>query len=112
MLCKKVTGPMIEKIADFYSQRLRIDLAPASILADLSPQNETYCFAAERGGFVVCVAQGEPQESVYISLAEQIFDHLSEAQELVEILRSAHPTAAFFDFVTYPAGGEPLTKAP
>lgn len=49
---------MIEKIADFYSQRLRIDLAPASILADLSPQNETYCFAAERGGFVVCVAQG------------------------------------------------------
>ncbi|MFG6532155.1 MULTISPECIES: hypothetical protein [unclassified Sulfitobacter] len=52
---------MFKKIANFYSQNLRIDLAPASILADLSPENETYRSAAERGDFVVCVAQGEPQ---------------------------------------------------
>ena len=102
---------MFKKIANFYSQNLRIDLVPASILADLSPENETYRSAAERGDFVVCVAQGEPQESVYISLAEQIFSQLSEARDLFESLRSAYPAAAFFDFVAYPAGGERPPKS-
>ena len=105
VLCKKVPSPVFKKIANFYSQSLRIDLVPASLLAELSPDNETYRSAA-RGDFVVCVAQGEPQESVYISLAEQIFSQLSEARDLFERLHAAHPTAAFFDFVADPAGGE------
>ncbi|WPZ31840.1 hypothetical protein T8A63_20365 (plasmid) [Sulfitobacter sp. OXR-159] len=101
---------MFKKIANFYSQSLRIDLVPASLLAELSPDNETYRFAAERGDFVVCVAQGEPQESVYIALAEQIFSQLSEARNLFERLHAAHPAAAFFDFVADPAGGEAFKK--
>ena len=110
ILCKKVPGPVFKKIANFYSQSLRIDLVPASLLAELSPDNETYRFAAERGDFVVCVAQGEPQESVYIALAEQIFSQLSEARNLFERLHAAHPAAAFFDFVADPAGGEAFKK--
>tara|TARA_R110002012_G_scaffold47399_4_gene124257 strand:+ start:1478 stop:1801 length:324 start_codon:yes stop_codon:yes gene_type:complete len=92
---------MFEKITDFYSQELRIDLAPAGMLADLSPQNEAYGSAAARGGFIVSVAQGDVHESVYVSLVEQVFNDLFEARELFENLRSEHPTATCLDFVTY-----------
>lgn len=98
---------MFEKIKDFYSQDIRIDLASASMLADLSPQNEVYRSAAARGGFVVSIAQGNVHESVYVSLAEQVFDSISAAQAFFETLRFRHPTATYFDFVAYPAGVAP-----
>lgn len=99
---------MFEKIEDFYSQDIRVDLATASMLADLNPQNAIYRFAAARGGFVVSISQGNVHDSVYVSLAEQVFDSISTAQEFVEALRRRHPTATYFNFVAYSAGVAPL----
>lgn len=101
---------MFEKIKDFYSQDIRIDLAPASMLAELSPQNKTYRSAAARGGAVVSILQGSVHESVYVSLAEQVFDSTSTAQAFFEALRFTHPTAIHFDFVAFPTGVATLPK--
>lgn len=101
---------IVEKIENFYSQDLRIDIAPATMLAALDPQNETYCATAARGCFVVSAAQGDVHESVYVLLMEQAFDGLLEARECFETLCSAHPTATYFDFVTHPTGLEVIPE--
>ncbi|MEM5545027.1 hypothetical protein WNY61_20070 [Sulfitobacter sp. AS92] len=101
---------MVKKIKNFYSQDLRIDIVPASMLAALGPQNETYCATAARGCFVVSVAQGDVHEGVYVLLTEQAFDGLLEAREFFETLCSEHPTATYFDFVTHPTGLEAVPE--
>ena len=102
---------MVEKIKDFYSQELRIDLAPAAMLAALGPRNEAFCSEAMRGCFVVSAAQGDVHEGVYVLLTEQAFDGLLEARELIETLYSEHPKATYFDFVTHPAGIDAIPKS-
>lgn len=95
---------MFQNLEDFYTQKLRIDLAPATLLAELCPQNETYRAAAEHDAFFVSVLQGDVHEGVYVLLREQNFDSLSEAQAFYKSLFSEHPTAEYFDFVAYPSG--------
>jgi len=99
---------MFEKIKDFYSQDIRVDLAPASMLADLCPQNEAYCSAAARGSFMVSISQGDVHEGVYVPLLERPFSSISAAREFLEGLRSEYPTATYFDFVAHPTGTLPL----
>lgn len=95
---------MFQKLEDFYTQELRIDLAPAALLAELSPQNEAYRAAAEREAFFVSVLQGDVQEGAYVLLKEQAFDHFSEARAFYKSLISENPNAAHLDFVAYPSG--------
>jgi len=96
---------MFQKLEDFYSQDLRIDLTPAERLAALNPEHLPYCAAAERGAFIVSVLQGDVYESVYTQRMEQFFDTLAEARSLCERLQAKHPSAAYFDFVSFPESG-------
>lgn len=95
---------MLQKLDDFYTQALRIDLVPASHLAGLNPQNTEYRDAAGRGAFIVSALQGEVFESVYAPLLERTFDTLAEARLFYAKLASEHPDAKCFDFVAHPSG--------
>jgi len=95
---------MFQKLADFYTQQLRIDLIPAKRLAELDPGHERYRVAADRGAFVVSVLQGEIHEGVYASRMVTFFDTLAEARGFYDRLITENPDAAHFDFVSRPAG--------
>lgn len=96
---------MFQKLEDFYSQDLRIDLTPAKRLAALNPDHLPHCAAAERDTFIVSVLQGDVYESVYAQRMERFFDTLAEARSFYEQMKAEHPSAANFDFVSFPASG-------
>ncbi|MFG6665244.1 hypothetical protein ACGYKB_18480 [Sulfitobacter sp. 916] len=93
---------MVQKLEDLYSQELRIDLMPASTLADLRPAHDAYRAAATRGAFIVSVLQGDVDEGAHVLLEERILESLSEARTVYENFISQHPEAAHFDFVANP----------
>tara|TARA_R110002124_G_C8957156_1_gene513757 strand:+ start:2724 stop:3065 length:342 start_codon:yes stop_codon:yes gene_type:complete len=93
---------MFQKLDDFYTQDIRIDLAAASQLADVNPENAAYVEAAARGAFIVSALQGDVYESVYTPLLERTFDTLAEARLFYDNLASEHPDAKCFDFVAPP----------
>ena len=95
---------MLQKLDDYYTQDVRIDLVAASRLADINPKHPEYRAAAARGAFVVTVLQGDVYESVYAPLLERAFDTLAEAQLFYDNLSSEHPDAKCFDFVAHPTG--------
>lgn len=95
---------MFQKLADFYTQKIRIDLIPAERLAQIDPGHARYRSAADRGAFVVSVLQGEILEGVYAACMEDFFDTLAEAQEFYDQLITANPDADHFDFVSHPPG--------
>ena len=95
---------MLQKLDDFYTQDVRIDLIAASRLADINPTHAEYRAAAARGAFVVSVLQGDVSESVYAPLLERMCDTLAEARLFYDNLASEHPDAKCFDFVVHPAG--------
>jgi hypothetical protein len=98
---------MFQKLDDFYTQNIRIDLIAASRLADVNPGNADYREAAVRGAFVVTVLQGDLHESLYTPRLERTFDTLAEARAFYDLLVSEHPDAACYDFVAHPAGVAP-----
>ena len=91
---------MFERLENYYTQNLRIDLASAERLAKLNPDDVEYRKAAQNQNYVVSVLQGDVQESVYTLRMEKIFDTLDEAQKTFEKLTKENPDAASFDFVT------------
>lgn len=95
---------MFQKLADFYTEKIRIDLIPAERLAALDPGHDRYRSAADHGAFVVSVLQGEIHEGVYVPRMEGFFDTLAEAQEFYDQLITENPDAAHFDFVSHPDG--------
>jgi hypothetical protein len=95
---------MLQKLDDFYTQGVRIDLVAASRLADINPKHPECRASAARGAFVVTVLQGDVYESVYAPLMERTFDTLAEARLFYDKLASEHPDAKCFDFVAHPTG--------
>lgn len=93
---------MFQKLDDFYTQDVRINLVAASRLAELNPENGDYRDAAARGALVVSVLQGDIHESVYTQRLERTFDTLAGAKAFYDLLVSEHPDAACFDFVAHP----------
>ena len=98
---------MLQKLTDFYTQDIQINLIAASRMADINPKHPKYLAAAARGAFVVSVLQGEVYEGVYASLLERTFDSLAEARLFYDNLASEHPDAKCFDFLAYPTGTAP-----
>lgn len=91
---------MFEKLKDFYTDQLRIDLVTAAQLAALNPNSEPYRTAAERSAFVVSVLQGDIHEGIYTPLKERFFDVQTEARGFYTALVADNPGAASFDFVS------------
>lgn len=89
---------MLKRVANYYTQALRIDLMPAAMLCALNPEDEGYREAAVRHAFIICVLQGDIEESVYIKLDEWCFDLLSDARAYLAKLQAADPDAICFDF--------------
>ena len=91
---------MFERLENYYTQNIRIDLASAEQLAKLNPDNVEYQKAAQNKNYVVSVLQGDVQESAYTLRMEKMFDTLDEAQKTFVKLTRENPDAAYFDFVT------------
>ena len=91
---------MFERLENYYTQNIRIDLTSAERLAKLNPDDVEYRKAAKNKNYVVSVLQGDVQESVYALRMEKIFDTLDEAQKTFVKLTKENPDAASFDFVT------------
>lgn len=101
---------MFQKLKDFYTQAVRIDLAPASRLSAINPENIGYRADAERGAVIVSVLQGDIHESVYTMLMERTFETYAEACSFCQHLALEHPDATCIDFVTDPSGASTSFK--
>jgi len=65
---------MFERLENYYTQNIRIDLTSAERLATLNPDVVEYRKAAKNKNYVVSVLQGDVQEGVYTLRMEKIFD--------------------------------------
>ncbi|WP_114961166.1 hypothetical protein [Tritonibacter mobilis] len=90
---------MFERLEDYYTQSIRIDLTSADQLARLNPENVEYRIAAQNNRYVVSVLQGDVQESVYSTRMQKVFDTFDEAQQTFLTLLRENPDAEYFDFV-------------